>query len=236
MAIFKNNVGINTPLPADYSLRRQLHRAIQHRHGLAGGDHISGHSTAFTAAMVGGVMVFSNGAVARITGYTSATSLTSSVSQTVSASTGIAYDIYYPGLEVTSAGNVGLGTTTPGGVLDLEHLGTPMAPPGTVSSSGTTVTGSGTTTFTTTFAVGDTIVSSGQYTTVTAIASNTSLTTAAAFSPALSSATYSRVGEISNARPVGIGITTPTSTLTVAGPLSLQEPGSTITAATILLP
>ena len=93
------------------------------------------------------------------------------------------YDIYYPGLEVTSAGNVGLGTTTPGGVLDLEHLGTPMAPPGTVSSSGTTVTGSGTTTFTTTFAVGDTIVSSGQYTTVTAIASNTSLTTAAAFSP-----------------------------------------------------
>ena len=39
------------------------------------------------------------------------------------------------------------------------------------------------------------------------------------------------MGEISNAGPVGIGITTPTSTLTVAGPLSLQEPGSTITAA-----
>ena len=141
MAIFKNNVGINTPLPANYL--SVANSTAQYSTGTAwqAGTTISGHSTAFTAAMVGGVMVFSNGAVAPITGYTSATSLTSSVSQTVSASTGIAYDIYYPGLEVTSAGNVGLGTTTPGGVLDLEHLGTPMAPPGTVSSSGTTVTG-----------------------------------------------------------------------------------------------
>ena len=60
---------------------------------------------------------------------------------------------------------------------------------GTVSSSGTTVTGSGTA-FTSQLAVGDIIVSDGQTRRVTAIASATSLTTDAAFSGALSGDTF----------------------------------------------
>ena len=60
---------------------------------------------------------------------------------------------------------------------------------GTVSSSGTTVTGSGTA-FTTQLQVGDVIVSDSQVRIVATIASNTVLTTDAAFSAALSSATF----------------------------------------------
>ena len=60
---------------------------------------------------------------------------------------------------------------------------------GTASSSGTTVTGSGTA-FTSQLAVGDIIVSDGQTRRVTAIASATSLTTDAAFSGALSGDTF----------------------------------------------
>lgn len=68
--------------------------------------------------MVGSELIYANGVSAgTITGFNSATSLTVSTSQTVSAQ---AYTINYPGLNVTSTGNVGIGTTSPAGVLDVE--------------------------------------------------------------------------------------------------------------------
>ena len=62
---------------------------------------------------------------------------------------------------------------------------------GTLSSSGTTVTGSGTS-FTTELAVGDIIVSDSQTRRVATITNNTSLTTDAAFSGALSGDTFTQ--------------------------------------------
>jgi hypothetical protein len=59
---------------------------------------------------------------------------------------------------------------------------------GTISSSGTTVTGVGTL-FTTIYGVGGTITASGQTQTISAIASATSLTTTAAFNPVISAGT-----------------------------------------------
>ncbi len=59
---------------------------------------------------------------------------------------------------------------------------------GTISSSGTTVTGT-TTAFTTEFSVGDIISASGQERVITAIASDTSLTTLTAFNPVISGGT-----------------------------------------------
>lgn len=65
---------------------------------------------------------------------------------------------------------------------------------GTVSSSGTTVTGTSTT-FQTDFQVGDVIVSGAQARRITNITDDDTLTIASAFSPDLSGATYKRGGE-----------------------------------------
>jgi hypothetical protein len=69
---------------------------------------ITGSGTTWTSAMVGDQMIFANGASETITGYTSATSLTGSVSQTESSQN---YRLHYLGLQVTSAGNTMLGGT-----------------------------------------------------------------------------------------------------------------------------
>ena len=219
MAVFNNNVGIATTTPANYL--SVANSTAQYNTGKASqsGILITGVGTTFTSAMVGGTIVFSNGASAPITLFNSATALTSSVSQSVSSPPGLAFNIYYPGLEVTSQGRVGMGTSLPAAPLDEE-----VSIPGTVSSSSTTVTGTNTT-FTKTFAVGDLLYSNGQASTVSAIASDTSLTTTLAFSPVLASGSaYTRIGSIFNAGNVGIGTTTPRTTLTVAGPISLNFP------------
>jgi hypothetical protein len=64
---------------------------------------------------------------------------------------------------------------------------------GTVSSSGTTVSGSGTA-FTSFFVPGDIIRASGKVRTIGAVLNNTTLVTESAFSPALAAAAYERVG------------------------------------------
>jgi hypothetical protein len=78
---------------------------------------ITGVGTAFTPSMVGGIIVYANLAIAPITAFVSATSLTSSTSQTEA---GQAYTIYYGTSHAT----------------------------GTVSQTGTAVSGSGGTNFT----------------------------------------------------------------------------------------
>jgi hypothetical protein len=80
---------------------------------------ITGVGTTWTAAMVGDQFIFANGQTALITARASNTSLTASVSQTVSSTPGIAYRLHHIGLQVTSAGNVGIGTTAPGYALDV---------------------------------------------------------------------------------------------------------------------
>jgi hypothetical protein len=109
-------------------------------------------------------------------------------------------------------GSVGIGTTNPNAPL---HVNRPLL--GSISSTGTTVTGSGTT-FTKSFSVGDTIFADWAYSqsqTILAIASDTSMTTTAAFNPALSGSSYQRFGAIFNSGFVGIGTTAPNSLLHV---------------------
>jgi hypothetical protein len=78
---------------------------------------VTGVGTTFTLAMVGSQLAFANGVSAgTVTAFGSATSLTVSTSQTVASQ---AYSINYAGLNVTSVGHVGIGTTTPGATLDI---------------------------------------------------------------------------------------------------------------------
>jgi len=74
-------------------------------------------------------------------------------------------------------------------VTGAEHLGSYSSLTGTVSSSGTTVTGTSTT-FTSSLSVGSYIKAGGKTQRVESIASDTSLTTTNAFSPALSGASF----------------------------------------------
>jgi hypothetical protein len=79
---------------------------------------VTGVGTTFTSAMVGSHLVFVNGVSAgRITVFNSATSLTVTTSQTVASQ---AYTISYSGLNVTSTGKVGIGTTSPVSPLTVE--------------------------------------------------------------------------------------------------------------------
>ena len=74
-------------------------------------------------------------------------------------------------------------------VTGAGHLGSYLSLTGTVSSSGTTVTGTSTT-FTSDLSVGSYIKAGGKTQRVESIASDTSLTTTNAFSPALSGASF----------------------------------------------
>ncbi len=73
-------------------------------------------------------------------------------------------------MHISNSGNVGIGTTAPATPLEVTRDA-----PGTVSTVGTAVTGTGTT-FLSTFKVGDSIYIYGQNRTVAAIASDTALT------------------------------------------------------------
>ncbi len=91
-------------------------------------------------------------------------------------------NIYY------NTGNVGIGTTTP---TSLFQVNQPATGVGTVTTAGTTtLTGTGTQ-FTTTFKMGNTITVSGETVrTISAIASDTSLTVTVAFSTSSSGLSY----------------------------------------------
>lgn len=98
---------------------------------------------------------------------------------------------------------------------------------GTIASVGTTVTGTGTN-FTTAFAVGDQIVVNGEVKTISSITSNTELIINTAFTSDLPSGTaYDSVNAVFLTGNVGIGTTTPTEKLEVAGAIKI---GTTTTA------
>ncbi|HSX08275.1 MAG TPA: hypothetical protein VLG11_05260 [Candidatus Saccharimonadales bacterium] len=90
------------------------------------GTTITGSGTTWTSSMVGDQMTFANGTVAFITGFTSTTSLTASVSQTVSSQ---AYTLSYVGLQVSSSGNVGIGQATPTRIFDVAVNNAQIAAP-----------------------------------------------------------------------------------------------------------
>jgi hypothetical protein len=91
--------------------------------------------------------------------------------------------IYYIG------GSVGVGTTTPVSALHVRG-GAPIGGTGTLSSSDTTVTGSGTK-FTSEVHAGDVLLVGAQTAVVASVTDDATLATTAAFSPALTSSTFS---------------------------------------------
>ncbi len=96
---------------------------------------ITGSGTTWTSAMVGDQIVFANGVSETITAFGSTTSLTASVSQTVTSQ---AYKLYYPGLQVSSSGNVGIGQTSPSTLLDVaQNSAQTTAPMALLEQNGT---------------------------------------------------------------------------------------------------
>jgi hypothetical protein len=77
------------------------------------GNQVFWSGGSFTAAMVGQQLVFADGTSGTITAYTSATRVTLSVSAAMSSA--INFRTYYAGLQVTNAGNVGIGVANPTG-------------------------------------------------------------------------------------------------------------------------
>ena len=93
--------------------------AVQYNTGTASqsGTTVTGVGTTFTREMVGSNFVYANGTKSgKITAVGSTTSLTVSTSQTVASQ---AYTIYYPGLQVTNTGRVGIGVVSPLGKLHI---------------------------------------------------------------------------------------------------------------------
>lgn len=106
-------VGVYNPVPYN---RFSVVGSTATGSGTASGNTVTG--SGFTFAMTNGTIVFpSTGQSAVITYVGSSTSLSISPSLTVSSSTN--YIINYSGLEVTSAGNVGIGTSSPQGNLHV---------------------------------------------------------------------------------------------------------------------
>ena len=81
------------------------------------GNTVTGSGTTFTAAMVGGRFTTTGGTNATVTGFTSATSITINVSQTIASPSN--YRIHRIGLQVTDEGAVGVGTEAPGYRFDV---------------------------------------------------------------------------------------------------------------------
>jgi hypothetical protein len=102
------NVGIGTTVPKNTLSVSPL----QYSTGTVSqsGTTITGTGTTFTSAMVGGELIFASGNKVTITGFTNATTLTVTPSQTIVEQ---AYRIHYVGLQVTNSGNVGIGVLNP---------------------------------------------------------------------------------------------------------------------------
>jgi hypothetical protein len=81
---------------------------------------LTGTGTTWTNAMVGDILIFADGTTRTITGFTSTTSLTMSSAWggTTDASP-VRYRLHKIGLQVSSTGNVGLGTVSPSALLDV---------------------------------------------------------------------------------------------------------------------
>ncbi len=109
-------VGIGTTAPANTLAASPLQYTSGANTASQSGNAVTGSGTTFTAAMIGSQLVYANGTTATITSFTSATAVTATPSQTVSSQT---FNVYYPGLETTSTGDVGIGTLTPGAKLEV---------------------------------------------------------------------------------------------------------------------
>ncbi|MDR3450635.1 MAG: hypothetical protein P4M15_12990 [Alphaproteobacteria bacterium] len=109
---------------------------LQYHTGTASqsGTTVTGVGTTWTSAMVGSQFIFSNNGLTAgtITAFGSTTSLTVTTSQSVASQN---YMINYAGLQVTSVGNVGIGNTAPGAMLDIGNAGTAL---GTLRLEGST--------------------------------------------------------------------------------------------------
>ncbi len=108
-----NRVGVNTAVP----INNFGVSPLQYNTGTAGtggapSTTITGSGTTWTTAMIGSQIVFGGTTSRVITAVGGATTLT--VDSSVTVTNGTAYTIQYPGLQVASTGNVGVGTTSPG--------------------------------------------------------------------------------------------------------------------------
>ena len=109
------NVGIGTTVP----INTLSVNPLQYNTGSisqTASTSVVGVGTAFTAAMVGSQLIYADGTNDTIVGFTDATHITVITSRTHATS---AYRIHYPGLQVTTAGNVGVGTLAPGEKLEV---------------------------------------------------------------------------------------------------------------------
>jgi TolB-like protein len=223
------NLGIGTMAPSGKLSVNPSQYAI----GTAsqGTTTITGVGTTFTAAMVGSQFVFANGVSAGIiTAFGSATSLTVSVSQTVTSQ---GYSINYSGLNVTSTGSVGIGTTSPGSTLDvsessaatslLSGVGMRISNPNTTNNNYASLRFA-------TKEVGGNPAPVGTIGTIITSHADTTVTGEMYFATSNSGTQAERV-RISSTGNVGIGITNPGALLDVAGTVKLGATGTAFTAS-----
>jgi hypothetical protein len=102
------------------------------------GTTITGNGTVFTSDMEGNLLIFNNGTVAHITHVLGDTELTVAESYSVSEQ---AYFIYYPGLNVTNYGSIGIGITAPTSTYKLYVNGAAYFSDNISLASGKTVDG-----------------------------------------------------------------------------------------------
>ncbi|HEY2003645.1 MAG TPA: hypothetical protein VGH44_00845 [Candidatus Saccharimonadia bacterium] len=111
------NVGIGTTIPVNPLSVSPLDYNAGQASVTSAGTTVTGSGTYWRASMVGEQFLFANGQTGTITAVTSTTSLTLNASQPVTAASN--YRIHLIGLQVTSAANVGIGTSNPTAKLQV---------------------------------------------------------------------------------------------------------------------